>query len=527
MAAHPQAPHPNDTLVTDAVAGDAPPPTGPPTAPPAGPGAEPAGGEAIEGTVIGDVLEGGADVALAVPEELRKQPVDLAADDGWLDWLGQRRTYFADALPRHVNERHFIQVALTSIKSSRALQNCTPESLTVSLMHCARFGLDPDGTHAAIVPYGRVATFIPMYQGYVDLMYRSGFVTSVVFDWIFEKDDWFIKRGRPAPDDFEHEPFLLSKDRGEVVLAYAFAWLRGGARSQVMALNLEDAEEIRDKYSKAYERAERERKKNPKLFKANPDWGKFNSPWHTNFLAMWLKSAVRALAKRVPKTPELIELMKMDDEADSRVRAAQDADEAALMDEERARQYAAAHDAPDDVVEGEIVHDEPVHDGVHGERAQDAQDAADLREHRAQDRAHPRAHPRAQGGAHPRAQQDGPDAQPAAERPVHAAGVHAADAGARAGGEAQRCEWLLAELGEMAEILGRPVGQLEARLVQRLRCDLEQATSRRLLRLMGQSRPGVVAALREQGRTVEADAYERAYREEMVAPVEVLFGRAA
>ena len=225
--------------------------------------------------------------------------VDIAAHDKTLAWLERRRTYIASALPRHVDEGHFIQTALTAMDK---LRDCSIESIQTALLECARFGLAPDGRNAAIVPYKGVATFQPMYQGLIDVMHRSGFVSSVHFGWIRERDLWDYTPTAPSPHDFVHKPDPLLSDRGPVILAYAFCWMRDGRRSQVILLNRADAETIRDKYSRAYRYAE--------------TTGKRDSPWHTDFDAMWAKSAVRRLGKRVPTSPEMVDLLRADDEAD-------------------------------------------------------------------------------------------------------------------------------------------------------------------------------------------------------------------
>jgi recombination protein RecT len=242
--------------------------------------------------------------------------VDRAQHDTWLRWLTERRTYFAAALPRHIDEGQFIQSALTALYKTDALKQCEPASLMMALMQCAKFGLDPDGVHAAIVPYRKTATFIPMYMGYIELMYRSGMVESVMFDHIRDIDRWRYNQAQRPPDDFEHEPNLLNRHEGQPILAYAFAWLKGGARSQIMFLNRQEAEQIRDERSRAYQLAEKKRQAEPERFAANPGWGIYNSPWHTDFDAMWLKSPVRRLAKRVPTSPEIRELLTVDAQLD-------------------------------------------------------------------------------------------------------------------------------------------------------------------------------------------------------------------
>ncbi|MGW4889643.1 recombinase RecT [Streptomyces murinus] len=234
-------------------------------------------------------------------QQPEQQPVtDLAVNDTVRQWLQRRQTYFTDALPRHVDKAHFAAVALACMEK---LTGCTPASINTALLACARFGLEPDGKHAAIIPYGDQATFQPMYEGYIDLMYRHPRVDSVHFGWIREKDQWDYTPTEPSPRDFFHKPRvdLAEEERGPVILAYAFAWI-DGRRSQVIILNRSQAEKIRDKYSKAYKKAERQQK--------------YDSPWHTDFDAMWAKSAVLRLRKVVPTSTELADLLQDDDDFD-------------------------------------------------------------------------------------------------------------------------------------------------------------------------------------------------------------------
>ncbi|MFD7793560.1 recombinase RecT [Streptomyces sp. NPDC059759] len=238
--------------------------------------------------------------AAGAPAEEAPAVVDLALTDQSMQWLQSRATYFTDALPRHVDRVHFMSVARAILPN---LSKCSNQSITSALLACARFGLEPDGRQAAVIPYGDTATFQPMYEGYIELMYRHPRVDSVHFNWVREKDAWDYEPTAPSPKDFFHKPRvdLTEEERGPVILAYAFAWIEG-RRSQVIILNRSQAEAIRDKYSKAYKKAENK--------------GTKDSPWHTDFDAMWAKSGVRRLVKVVPTSHELAELVQADDDAD-------------------------------------------------------------------------------------------------------------------------------------------------------------------------------------------------------------------
>ncbi|GAA2948890.1 recombinase RecT [Kitasatospora cinereorecta] len=236
----------------------------------------------------------------SIPAQLRASAQaegDEAADMA-LSWLEQYGGDFAKALPSHIDVKAFLSAVRVALPG---LVHCTPASLRQALLTCARFGLIPDGRHAVIKREGKKAVFVPMAQGYVELMYRSGRVGSVHVGMIHEADEWTYEPSAPAPLDFTHRPALTvpKAQRGPVILAYAFAWMESGARSQVIVLTREDAEEIRDEYSAAYQRAN--------------ESGANDSFWHTDFNKMWAKSALRRLHKVVPMSAELVALLKADE----------------------------------------------------------------------------------------------------------------------------------------------------------------------------------------------------------------------
>ncbi|MFD9422198.1 MULTISPECIES: recombinase RecT [unclassified Streptomyces] len=248
-------------------------------------------------------------VAVAVPEQSAGDQLHTTAQgeggtlaDTALTWLERYEFDFTAALPSHISVKAFLSAVRDALPG---LVRCSPASLRQALLTCARFGLIPDGRHAVIKREGKTAVFVPMAQGYVDLMYRSGRVGSIHVGMVHQADEWSWAPTNPAPEDFVHRPNVTvpKAERGPVVLAYAFAWLESGARSQVIVLTREDAEEIRDEYSQAYQRAK--------------ETGADDSFWHTDFNKMWAKSALRRLHKVVPMSAELVALLKADDAGDA------------------------------------------------------------------------------------------------------------------------------------------------------------------------------------------------------------------
>ncbi|MFJ4627091.1 recombinase RecT [Streptomyces sp. NPDC088847] len=229
-------------------------------------------------------------------------PVESETAEALHTWLTRYEGHIARRLPSHVEAGAFLAAVRDRLP---ALEGCSPASILDAVLACASFGFIPDGREAVISRDGTLATFIPTYRGYVKAMHNSGFVTSVRVEMVYEGDEFAYEPTRPAPDDFVHRPNLdVPKDkRGAPKFAYAFAWLRGGDRSQPIILSSEDADEIRDLYSTAYQRAE--------------SAGTDDSFWHTHRLDMWRKSAIRRLYKVVPTSAEMRALEAVEEAAEA------------------------------------------------------------------------------------------------------------------------------------------------------------------------------------------------------------------
>jgi recombination protein RecT len=121
------------------------------------------------------------------------------------------------------------------------------------------------------------------YQGYVELMYRAGAVSSVIAEVVYARDGFAYQPGRDEVP--VHEIDWDADDRGALRLVYAYARMKDGATSKVIVLNKVAIARVKDK--------------------ADGVDSEY-SPWKTDEAAMWLKSAVRQLQKWVPTSAEYI-----------------------------------------------------------------------------------------------------------------------------------------------------------------------------------------------------------------------------
>ncbi|MFJ4469496.1 recombinase RecT [Streptomyces sp. NPDC089424] len=222
-------------------------------------------------------------------------PAQVDAVQAYLEKHGAK---FRDSLPGHVPYEAF-QAAVAGLLPKVA--GCTPASLRLALLTCARFGLLPDGFEATIQVQGTKAVFVPTYKGYVRLMYRSGLVASVHCGLVHEQDEWEVRPSTPAPDDFTLtiRPELDEEERGKALFAYAFVVLKNGSRSQVVYVNRAKAAEVRDEWSYGYQLAKQQ--------------GREDSYWHRHFDHGMQKTALKRLFPWVPTSAELVALAQADD----------------------------------------------------------------------------------------------------------------------------------------------------------------------------------------------------------------------
>lgn len=214
--------------------------------------------------------EGGGDVERAQAE----QPT-LA------QMIERMRPEIQRALPKHMDADRVARIALTTLRQTPALGRCTPESFLGALMTCSQLGLEPGPTgEAYLVPYGRVCTFIPGYQGLIKLMYQSGVVASVSAETVHEHDHFVVFYG--SDRRIEHQRPPLGADRGQAIGWYALAKFKDDTDPAFVVMDRNEVERIRAR-SKA---------------------GK-DGPWVTDYDAMAKKTCVRQLAKWVPKSAEL------------------------------------------------------------------------------------------------------------------------------------------------------------------------------------------------------------------------------
>ncbi len=120
-------------------------------------------------------------------------------------FLDKYKGQIANALPKHISPDRMVRLTMTAFSQNKALQDCDLHSIFGSVVVAAQLGLEIGvGGQGYLVPYKGKATFVPGWQGLVDLVSRAGRATVWTgavyrgddFDWALG-DRPFIKH-RPG-----------------------------------------------------------------------------------------------------------------------------------------------------------------------------------------------------------------------------------------------------------------------------------------------------------------------------------------
>jgi recombination protein RecT len=188
-------------------------------------------------------------------------------------------------LPGHIDADTMIRSLISAVHGNDKLAYCSVDSILSGVRIAAQLGLvlTPSMGQACLVPYRNrgvyEAQFQPMYQGLMDLAYRTGRVGKITGHAVYEGDHFEYLQG--TREFIEHRPGGCA-DPKKLTHAYAVAWIIGADEPIFVVLNREQVK-----------RAEA-------MSKAKYD----GRPWQTHTEAMWIKTAIKVLAKFIPKGSE-------------------------------------------------------------------------------------------------------------------------------------------------------------------------------------------------------------------------------
>lgn len=202
------------------------------------------------------------------------------------DYVKSMEGEIAKALPSVITPERFTRMVTTAISSTPKLAECTPTSFLGAMMQAAQLGLEPNTPlgQAYLIPRKNSAknemecVFELGYKGLIDLAYRSGEISVIQAQTVYENDIFECEYGlEPKLTHIPRED--AEGNRGKAVKYYAmFRTKDGGFGFEVMSAN--DIRAHAKKYSQSYASS--------------------YSPWNTSFDEMAKKTVLKRVLKYAP-----------------------------------------------------------------------------------------------------------------------------------------------------------------------------------------------------------------------------------
>lgn len=214
--------------------------------------------------------------------------------------LEQLKPQLAMALPRHISAAKMMRVVMTTVQRTPKLLDCQESSILGAVLQCSQMGLSPDPLmgEAHLVPYNNrkrgivECQLIIGFQGYIKLARNTGQISTVYAEAVYDGDDFQRELGlepvlKHIPSDAEE------RENQKLTHVYAVARFKDGG-AQFVVMTAAQVNRIRDRSRAASD-----------------------GPWVTDYEAMAKKTAVKQLAKWLPKSSELAAAVGLDDRAEA------------------------------------------------------------------------------------------------------------------------------------------------------------------------------------------------------------------
>ncbi len=226
------------------------------------------------------------------------------------DMLLKQKDQLARVIPKHMNADRLLRIAQTAALTQPKLYECDLASIGQCLQKCSERGLEPDGYYAHLIPFRdnrnnrMVCTLIWDYKGLVELVLRSGKVSTISANVIYEDEardpeKFFIEYG--SNERIVHRPDIMAalQSQRNPVAVYAYATMKDGATKfdwmpwpEVMAIA---------RRSKTYD-------------KNNKNWR--GGPWDTDTGEQSKKTILKRMTKLLQLSPEVSEVIQEDNETE-------------------------------------------------------------------------------------------------------------------------------------------------------------------------------------------------------------------
>ena len=209
-------------------------------------------------------------------------------------YIKQMQNEIKKALPSVITPERFTRIVLSALSTNPKLAETTPQSFLGAMMTAAQLGLEPNTPlgQAWLIPFWNSkircleCQFQLGYKGLIDLAYRSGEVSAIQAQVVYENDEFTYSFG--LEPQLKHVPAMSNRGNPTHVYA-AFRTKDGGYGFEVMSM--EDVRAHAQRYSKAYN----------------------SGPWQTNFEEMAKKTVLKWALKYAPLKSDFVRGVAQDE----------------------------------------------------------------------------------------------------------------------------------------------------------------------------------------------------------------------
>ena len=197
----------------------------------------------------------------------------------------ERRINLSEAMLKAmgVEPELFLRVALNALVMNPTIGECTPDSVDKAILSAINAKLMPDGKEAAIIPFGQIATFVPMIDGQVKLAYYATPGLTLRVRLVYAGDEWEYAEGVYPTCKHIPSPTASRRDQ-DIIAGYAVANL---PRSTVPMYEVMMRGDF-DRH-KGYSRAKKD-----------------DSPWNKFYGQMCKKTVLRQLVTLLPQPAGIV-----------------------------------------------------------------------------------------------------------------------------------------------------------------------------------------------------------------------------
>lgn len=228
------------------------------------------------------------------------------------------------AVPRHLSADRMLRVLVLAVQKTPELAKCDVRTLMGAMLVSSSLGLEPNTPlqHSYLIPFksrrkvgpdkwedGPVSVnLIIGYRGFIDLARRTGSLTSIHADVVYEGDEFSFEYG--SNQHLRHVPRATADDaKRRPLWCYAHVKLRDGEAFEVLPYNR--VLTIRNS-SQGYQAALTARQRYGATAGAYA-----KAPWIAFEHEMACKTLIRRLAKVLPMSAEFAVARALDEAADA------------------------------------------------------------------------------------------------------------------------------------------------------------------------------------------------------------------